>query len=265
MAKLPDSKLPWAIPWEGVVLIAEQEGCRLSAYRNFPREPWTCGWGETEGVGPNTKWTQQFADHRFCDSIGERTDAVLAACTVVPNPNQLAGMVSLAYNIGLGWDGRVKPKGAKDGFRQSSVLRRHNEGNFAAAARAFSMWNKIDKGKGPEPDPVLTARRLAEASLYSKPIAEGEEEPRVMPQVVEPEKTLAQSTNVRSGITLGTIGALSALKDTFAPLKDAADAIKEFFINTLGFGAESFLPLCMVIAGAIIIRERFRNKKEGSS
>lgn len=263
MPKLPNQNLPWPITWEGVVLCAEREGCRLRAYRNFPREPWTCGWGETEGVGPNTVWTQEYADQRFCDSLSVRADQVQAACTVAPNENQLAAMVVLAYNIGLGWEGSAKPRGAKDGFKQSTVLRRHNEGNFAAAARAFSMWNKIDKGKGLEDDKGLTSRRLAEAALYSKPPLG--EEPPPMPQVVVPEKTLAQSTNIRSGVTLGTVGALAALKDLFDPLKNAADSIKGFFVDTLGFSAESFLPLCMIVVGAIIIRERFKKKKEGSS
>ena len=38
--------------------------------------------------------------------------------------------MSLAYNIGL------------EGLKKSTALRKHNEGDYDAAARAFGLWNK---------------------------------------------------------------------------------------------------------------------------
>ncbi len=147
-AKYPNPNLPWPLPRPHVGDLATDEGCRLVSYRNFPNEPWTNGWGETDGVGPGMVWTQEYADQRFCDSMTERVNAVLEACTRKPTPNQLCAMVRLVYNIGMGWEGKVKPLGAKNGFRQSTVLRQHNAGNFAAAAEAFALWDKISDGKG---------------------------------------------------------------------------------------------------------------------
>ena len=61
MSTLPDPALPWPLPLPAVALIAEREGCRLRAYR-CPAGVWTCGWGETSGVTPETVWDQAEAD-----------------------------------------------------------------------------------------------------------------------------------------------------------------------------------------------------------
>lgn len=66
------------------------------------------------------------------------------------NQNQFDALVSLVFNIG------------EVGFSNSTVLRRTNLGDFAAAAKAFALWNKA-KGlvlKG------LVRRRKAEAELF---------------------------------------------------------------------------------------------------
>ncbi len=110
---LPDPSLPWPIPMAAVALIAEREGCRLRAYR-CPADKWTCGWGETEGVTPDTVWTQDEADRRLCVSLTKRAGMVATLCTEAPAPNQLGALTSLQYNIGA------------EGFRTSSVLKAHN-------------------------------------------------------------------------------------------------------------------------------------------
>ena len=123
--------------------------------QNLDGRPWTCGYGETKGVTLDTRWSEAEASSRLSRRYVEFETAVRRACTVDPGPNQLAAMTSLAYNIGLGWEGAVKPKGAKDGFRQSSVLKAHNRGDTLAASRAFGLWNTAN-GKV---EPGLTARR----------------------------------------------------------------------------------------------------------
>ena len=72
------------------------------------------------------------------------------ALTGPANAHQTAGMVSLAYNIGLG------------NFGKSSVLRLHKAGDFAGAQGSFGAWNKA-AGKVM---PGLTRRRAAEAAIY---------------------------------------------------------------------------------------------------
>ena len=129
----PDRSLMWPLPWSAVELIARAESCQLAAYR-CPAGRWTCGWGETDGVGPSTRWTKQQADERLRDSLTELAQQVAAMCAVPPSANELGALVSLAYNIGPA------------ALRRSSVLRAHNRGDHQAAARAFGLWNKARVG-----------------------------------------------------------------------------------------------------------------------
>lgn len=260
MTAYPDRNLPWPICWDGVVLTARAEGCRLRAYKNFPKEPWTCGWGETDGVGPNTVWTQDYADRRFCDSLTERRDAVLAACTVEPNEHQLAAMVSLSYNIGMGWEGKVKPKGAKDGFRQSTVLRQHNLGNVEHAGRAFGLWNQAD-GKVSN---GLVARRAAEAALYLRTVPGGAAAP--MPQAVDPESKPMQGPIAMSGTAtagVGVVGVLNFFGEQFAAVKGSLATAKSMAVDILGIPPDLVLPLLLLLIGAAVVVYRKKQRDQG--
>jgi lysozyme len=64
--------------------------------------------------------------------------------------NQFDAMVSLAYNIGLG------------AFKNSTLLRQLNRGNFVGASQEFLRWNKSN-GK---PLLGLTRRREREKLLF---------------------------------------------------------------------------------------------------
>lgn len=264
--------LNFRINRRGVELCAEKEGCRLRAYRNFPEEPWTCGWGETDGVGPNTVWTQEFADQRFCDSLNEYAAAVLEACTVEPNENQLSAMTVLAYNIGLGWKGKKKPAGAKDGFRQSSVLKNHNLGKFQEAAESFRKWNKIKDGKGGlRVLDSLTSRRLSEAALYMEP-PEGSQQPS-MPQVVAPEKKLTQSPSVITAAAGSSIFGLDfiveagknveVLKPAVVATKDFLGDVKGLLGDALGISADWLMPALAAAMFALLLWRRYDQNKRG--
>lgn len=257
---LKAKNLNWPICWAGVELIASRESCRLRAYKNFPKEPWTCGWGETEGVGPNTVWTQEYADQRFVDSLTVYRDFVLAACTIEPDEHQLAAMVSLCYNIGKGWSGKRKPAGAKDGFLQSTVLRQHNASKFEAAARAFGRWN-IANGKE---NPGLVARRMAEAALYLQPVPGAQPDP--MSQAVEPENKLKQSPIAQSGaatVGVGIIGMLGNLGEQLTAFKATFATARSFVAETLGVPTEWVMPILVIGLGATIIMYRRNQHKDG--
>jgi lysozyme len=144
----------WPIDPRGVDLIKGSEGLRLKAYL-CPAGKWTVGYGATgPGIGPGVEWTVDQAEQDLSKRLWAFTRNVRALCDVAPTPTQIAAMVSLAYNIGLG------------AFRGSTVLREHNKGRHSAAARAFGMWSKaaVD-GKKIVLD-GLAARRAAEAKLY---------------------------------------------------------------------------------------------------
>lgn len=132
--------------------IKSYEQCRLKAYMPTPNDVPTIGWGST---GPDVKlgmtWTQEQADKRFARDLADFAAGV--ARRVDPaktTQKQFDAMTSLAYNIGLA------------GFGKSTVLRRHNAGDFAGAADAFGMWVK-QAGKTLN---GLVRRRVAEAAMY---------------------------------------------------------------------------------------------------
>lgn len=240
----------------GVYEIANSEGLRLVAYRCFAGK-WTCGWGETDGVGATTRWTKVYADQRFCDSLTERVEAVRALCTNEPTENELSAMVSLTYNIGV------------DGFRRSTVLRQHNAGNRQAAARAFALWNKArNRNTGQlEVVPGLTARRAREAALYLTP--DDAEQAEAMPQVVEAESSLARSPIGAGGVAtigLGAATGASTIADTVNEASGALAAIKgsvQQLADFIGVPPAMLLALALIGIGVAVMRQRQRQRSEG--
>lgn len=284
--QLPDPSLPWPIAMEGVALIAGYEqgprgGVALQAYR-CPAGVWTCGWGETDGVGPNTRWTKAYADQRFCDSLGERVAAVRAMVSVPTTDNQLAALVSLAYNIG------------NAALQRSSALAAHNRCDTQAAARAFNLWNKATVNGTLTVLPGLVSRRAREAALYLTPDPDSAPV-GAMPQAVAPESSLARSPIASSGaITAGT-GVVTALMGTSPPdpapavppapmaastpgaavakveaigqqastLKTATQHVRELVTDTLGIPPGAVLPVVLVAAGAAVIYWRRKQRRDG--
>jgi len=249
---LPDPSLPWPIPMAAVALIAEREGCRLRAYR-CPADKWTCGWGETEGVTPDTVWTQDEADRRLCVSLTKRAGMVATLCTEAPAPNQLGALTSLQYNIGA------------EGFRTSSVLKAHNRRDWMAAARAFSLWDKARIGGVLTVLPGLTARRAAEAALYLTPEPDAPREP--MPQAVQAESPLAASPMVQAGATTsaggGVLVALESFKGDASTFGTWAKWAKGYAADVFGLSPELILPAVLIVAGLLVIRWRLKQRREG--
>lgn len=246
----PDPKLPWPLDYEhGVLPIAESESCLLAAYQ-CEAGVWTCGWGETDGVGPATRWTQEFADQRFCDSLHERAVAVKAACTVAPTPHQLAALVAFAYNYG--------------GWRTSQVMKCHNAGDYLAASRAFSLVNKVT-------DPVtkkkkvsngLTARRAWEAALYLRP-ADGA---GPLPQAPAGESSLGASPIANSGAVAAGTGLVSLVGSASAGFTSINTTLKEakaVVVETLGVPTDWFLPMVMIGAGVVVWWFRVKQRRQG--
>jgi len=261
---VPNRDLPWPIIWPGVVEIARSEGCRLRAYRDIAGV-WTLGWGETEGVQPGDVWTQAQADERLCSRLTEFAQDVAAVLIRPATPHQLAAMVSLAYNIGMGWEGFAKPRGAKDGFRQSSVLRAHNAGSPLAAARAFGLWNKARVGGVLEEVRGLTARRARESALYLTRAASHHPLLDALPDAAagaaadmpaaESESRMTASPIAQSGAVSVATGAAAMASSMSADVREVA----------AGLGID---PLLVVAAagltvGAVVLWNRYRQRREG--
>jgi len=134
-----------------IAFVKNFEKCKLTAYMPTPNDKPTLGWGST---GPDIKlgmrWTQEQADARFTADANKFAAGVTALLTGPTRQDQFDAMFSLAYNIGLA------------AFKGSTVLRKHNAGDYTGAANAFVMWNK-QAGKVLN---GLTRRRLDEAEIY---------------------------------------------------------------------------------------------------
>jgi lysozyme len=136
---------------EGIALIERFEGCSLKAYR-CPAGVLTIGFGHT---GPDVtaalEITAARADELLRDDLTRFEHAVQQLASVASD-NQFAALVSFAFNLG------------QENLRASTLLRKHNAGDFAGAAGEFARWNKA----GGRVLAGLTARRAAEAALYAK-------------------------------------------------------------------------------------------------
>ncbi|MFV0643528.1 MAG: lysozyme [Sphingomonadaceae bacterium] len=169
LARLPVAAIPTPllspvprIGERGIALIKQFEGCaryrddgRVEAYPDpaTGSSPWTIGWGATgRGIKRGTVWTQDRCDARLeADLARYARDVASAIGTAPTSQNQFDAMVSFHYNTGA--------------IRRATLTRKHNAGDYAAAAREFARWNRaggrVMKG--------LTRRRTAEAALYTTP------------------------------------------------------------------------------------------------
>lgn len=89
------------ISQNGLNLIKEFEGCRLTAYKPVPWEQmYTIGWGHY-GVTAGTVWTQAQADSQLeIDVNNKYAPMVDAYAKGKANQNEFDALVSLAYNCG---------------------------------------------------------------------------------------------------------------------------------------------------------------------
>jgi lysozyme len=239
----------------GFDLIKEFERCKLKAYLDTLANPpvWTVGWGQTgPGIDADTVWTQERADSALVATVTQFGMEVRSACIVRPNPNQFAAMVSLAYNIGLGYRGSAPKKGERPGFRQSSVLRLHNEGKFAEAANAFAMWNKA----GGKVRAGLTRRRAAEAALYLTPTRGEEQTTRATPEAKDPE-----TKPPVAAIAAGAGAALTAAQQAVAQISSIWDGLSEVGISP--HVLISVLGITVVVTLCWFIYDQRKRRAEG--
>jgi len=189
----------------GMAILREFEGCKLTSYKDIAGV-WTIGYGHTgPDVVEGLVWRQTKADAQLSKDVAERVPQVLSACKVEPNENQLAALVCLAFNIGIG------------AFKKSTVLRLHNAGSFAEAATAFSMWNKA----GGRVRAGLTRRRAAEAALYLTPIeADAPQTTRATPDASKDPSAAGDAIN-KTAAMLGQGSALVAPLLAYSPIWDA--------------------------------------------
>jgi len=136
----------------GKSLIRDFEGERLTAYPDPATggEPWTIGVGHTGGVKRGDTITKAQSD-AFLSADLKRFENAVNRLAPKTTQNQFDALVSFAFNLGEG------------NLSSSTLLKMHNAGDYAGAAKQFVRWNKA-AGKVMA---GLTRRREAEAALYA--------------------------------------------------------------------------------------------------
>jgi GH24 family phage-related lysozyme (muramidase) len=142
---------------KGLDIIKSFEGLRTAAYPDpgTGGEPWTIGYGHTSAAGPPNVYpgltiTTAEAEEILKRDLGVFENTVSSATTRTPTSDQFSAMVSFTFNVGSG------------AFRDSTLLKKHNAGDFAGAADEFLRWvyanGNVMAG--------LERRRKAERALY---------------------------------------------------------------------------------------------------
>ena len=139
---------------KGLELIKEFEGFSSVAYLCSAKKA-TIGYGNTFWEdGTPVKIGDQISKERAETLLKHVVDnfsvAVEVDIKIEVTQNQFDALVSLAYNIGLG------------AFKNSTLLRQLNRGNFVGASQEFLRW---DKSNG-KPLLGLTRRREKEKLLF---------------------------------------------------------------------------------------------------
>ena len=225
----------------GIELIIRFEGFKSEAYLDPVGIP-TIGFGFVKGVKMGDRITLFDAKERLKKELIEYEHGVLSACTHPLNQNQFDAFVCFAFNVGVA------------GFKKSSVLKAHNRGDFQAASRAFSLWNKA----GGKVWPGLTRRRAAEASLYLEPDVTYGTEPEPMPQRIEEERPMHESTINRASVVAGGTATVAAVSETI----NAVNEVK-FGVSQLGDWLVPALLVCVVALAGYIVWERIKQRKDG--
>ncbi|OTG94981.1 lysozyme [Acinetobacter sp. ANC 3832] len=140
----------------GVDIICGFEGKELKAYDDGVGV-WTIGFGTTiypDGikVKKGDVCTLEQAKSYMAHDLKKFEQTVNTAVVVPLNQNQFDALVSLTYNIG------------QTAFKDSTLLKKLNAGDYLGAAAQFNVWNKV-KGKIVQ---GLVNRRAKERKLFEK-------------------------------------------------------------------------------------------------
>lgn len=134
----------------GLKLIKEFEGLRLEAYY-CPSNILTIGYGSTgPHVKPGMVITEQQAEDLLIKDLKRFEDTVNNATEVSLTQSMFDALVSFTFNCG------------SDAYKNSTLLRLLNAGDYEGAAGQFSRW--VNGANGPLPG--LVRRREAEETMF---------------------------------------------------------------------------------------------------
>jgi GH24 family phage-related lysozyme (muramidase) len=158
----------------GLSFIKSFEGLRLEAYPDpgTGGDPWTIGYGCTEGVHPGMSITEDQAERMLLEELKQFETAVKDFFTISLSQGEYDALVSFSYNCGAG-------------ALKSSTLRKrlHSESDRCSVYQEEMLrWVNSENG----PMPGLVRRRQAEADMACEGISL--EDPDLPGYVVMPEE-----------------------------------------------------------------------------
>ena len=134
----------------GTEILKYFEGCKLTAYQDSVGV-WTIGYGHTKGVYNGMTITQEEAEQMLLTELEEYEGYIENMVTVPLTQNQFDALLVWIYNLG------------PTNFRNSTLLKELNAGNYNAAGQEITRWNKA----GGKVLAGLVKRREAEAELFN--------------------------------------------------------------------------------------------------
>jgi len=247
---------------QGLALIRKWESLRLKAYR-CQAGKWTIGYGTTTAagvtdgagqrveVGPGMTCTRNEAESWLRQHCLRLAQQIAPTLQRRPNAHQAAAILSLVYNIGIGY------------WQTSTCLRRFNAGDIRGAAGALEWWNKTTINGKKVISRGLVRRRAEEADVFEggahRIVGPHDETTSVAPAArddVAPERASPLGSRTIQGAGMAGIGTMVAMGEDW--LYQASS------FSTM-FGISPKFVLGVVILGGLIwvIRERLRKRDQG--
>lgn len=139
----------------GLYSLLAEEGVRNTAYLDVANIPTICV-GHTKGVKLGDIASDEVCQELLRKDVHAAEAAVKASVKVPITQGQFDALVSLSFNIGA------------DALRNSTLIRKLNASDCAAAAAEFSRWNKAKVRGVLRPVEGLTKRRANERKTFEQ-------------------------------------------------------------------------------------------------
>lgn len=193
---------------QNVEHIKEFEDLRLEAYLPTPNDVWTIGYGHTKDVKKGDSISEAEAESLLYEDLQWAEAAVNRLVTVGINQNQFDALVSFVFNIG------------ESQFKNSTLLRKLNAGDYEGAANEFPRWNK-QKGKVLR---GLVRRRASEMELFLSAYNDGVSSSKDV-DGPDPLKSLLRSKEVVAGVVTTGLGISQSIAEVDTETKLILGAI----------------------------------------
>ena len=207
------------ISQHGLEKLKQWEGLRTNAYQDTGGV-WTIGYGHTAAAGTPAPHqgmviTASEAEDILLKDLTQYEAAVENNVKVKLNDNQFAALVSFAFNVGI------------NAFKNSTLLKKLNQGNFDAVPTELMKWTKA----GGKKLQGLVNRRRAEGYLWMEGAYVTSKE--VVP---EPKKENPVLNMKMAGQVAGAATGLGAIAAGSGPVQWALAAIMVILVAFFCYG-----------------------------